>query len=118
MSADINRARRRITAACREQGISRKKYKKNRRRSRKASAIKRGYLSVAAYAKFKKDWEGLNNGPGEPEIILESHPGPDAISDIPTSEAIAEVSFKPTWRLYVALAALAAILVALMIYVL
>ena len=111
MSADINRARRRITAACRERGISRKKYKKNRRKSRMASAIKRGYLSVAAYAKLKKEWADRHTGPID-KVMLDQPP------DVPTSEAIAEVSFKPTWRLYVALAALAAILVTLMIYVL
>ncbi len=62
MSADINRARRRRTAACNEQGITRKQYKKNRRAARMAAAIKRGYLSIAAYAKevalYEKGFEG------------------------------------------------------------
>lgn len=113
MSADINRARRRITAACNEQGISRKKYKKNRRKSRMASAIRRGFLSVVAFAKALKKVEIT-------AVVAEQALREVAtiMPDVPTSEAIAEVSFKPTWRLYVALTALAAILVALMIYVL
>ena len=114
MSADINRARRRITAACNEQGISRKKYKKNRRKSRMASAIKRGYLSVAA-ANLAKAIKRTSITASEAAERLKEMA--NTMPEIP-SKAIAEMSFKPTWRLYLALAALAGILVALMIYVL
>ncbi len=109
MTADINRARRRITAACNEQGITRKRYKKNRRAARMAAAIKRGYLSVAEWNRRRAEAERYAKEQDKLTIEILSKGIVDAIDDdivsagIPTTKAIAEVSFKPTWRLYAAI---------------
>ena len=118
MSADINRARRRRTAACNEQGITRKRYKKDRRAARMAAAIKRGYLSIAAFAKeaamYEKELQAVSDimdkvpkpTPEEVSSTLEHLEHLERLqgqAGIPGSEAIAEVSFKPTWRLYAAI---------------
>ena len=109
MTADINRARRRITAACNEMGITRKRDKKNRRATRMAAAIKRGYLSVAEWNRRRAEAERYAKEQDKLTIEILSKGIVDAIDDdivsagIPTTKAIAEVSFKPTWRLYAAI---------------